>query len=310
MSMSTAARRTGALASTALATAALISSLVVTPAAADQPTDRGTPPPQAQGHSHSADAGSPSNDKGNGQAAGEAPGNRGTVKIHEVGTPEDDRRNEPHVCDFEIVGFGFPDDANLEITIDGHGGPNAGSGTFTSTVTADQLSDSGDWVVDGPTLPDGMYKLYVDNTTAPGGAKQKVFKVDCPDEGGPVVGGDDDETGGGQVGGDDSTGGDQVGGEDVGGHDTTGGDQVLGGVTGTTGGTTAPAGGTQVLGEVLTRDLPAVVPAAAAAPAPQAVGASALARTGAEMLQLTVVGSALLLAGGMLVRLARRRALG
>lgn len=296
MPMSTTARRTGALASTALATAALVGSMVVTPAAADQPADGGAPAPQA-----------------------EAPGNRGTVKIHEVGTPEEDRRNEPHVCRFEIVGFGFPDDANLEITIDGHGGPNAGSGSFDETVSADQLSDAGDWVVDGPTLPDGMYKLYVENTTAPGGAKQKVFKVDCPDESGPVVsgddvGGEDEGTGGDEVLGESTTGGTTTGGTTTVGSSVVGGDSSTSGssavsATGATATATAPAGGTQVLGEVLTRDLPVVRPAAAVTPAPQAVGAAALARTGAELLRLSIVGSTLLLAGGALVRLARRRAL-
>jgi hypothetical protein len=111
------------------------------------------------------------------------------VKIHEVGTPDDDNRNEPHVCDFRIAGFGFPANAALEISIAGHGGPNAGIGTFEATAAASELSADGDWAIDGPTLPDGMYKLEVENTTAPGGAKQKVFHVDCPDEPG-AVGGD------------------------------------------------------------------------------------------------------------------------
>lgn len=303
MSMSPTARRTGALASTALATAALVGSLVVTPAAADQPADRGTPPAQAGG-----------------QGTGEAPGNRGTVKIHEVGTPEDDRRNEPHVCDFEIVGFGFPDDASLEITIEGHGGPNAGPGTFASTVAADQLSDTGDWVVDGPTLADGMYKLSVENTTAPGGPKQKVFKVDCPDEGGPVVGGDDDVAGDDDVIGDDTdedviVGGDNVvvdDDDDLTGETQDGAGTDAGAIpddsTGATGVEALAPTGTQVLGAVLTRELPTVA-AASVTPAAPAVGSSALARTGTEAVQLVLAGSALLLAGGVMVRLARRRAL-
>jgi len=261
MSMSTTARRTAALASTALATAALAGALVITPAGADQP-----------------DAG----------ATGEAPGNRGTVKIHEVGTPEDDHRNEPQVCDFEIVGFGFPDDANLGITIEGHGGPNSGTGSFSSTVTAEQLSEEGDWVVDGPTLPDGMYKLYVENTTAPGGAKQKVFKVDCP-EGDDVVVDDDDVIVDNDVVVDDD-------------DDVIDDDVVVDGSTDT-------VGGTQVLGAVLTRDLTAAAPAAAVTtPAPQVAG-SALARTGAEVVPLTVVASALMIVGGALVRIGRRRSL-
>lgn len=110
-----------------------------------------------------------------------APGNAGTVKIHRSTTPDDDRRNEPQVCEFRIVGFGFPADAELEITIEGHGGPNAGPDSFSGTVGSSALSADGDWAVSGPDLADGMYKLYVENTTAPGGAKQKVFHVDCPE---------------------------------------------------------------------------------------------------------------------------------
>lgn len=115
-------------------------------------------------------------------AGSEAPGNRGTVKIHRTGTPDDDRRNEPKVCTFRIVGFGFPDDAQLEMSIGGHGGPNAGDGTFSTSLGS---VDDGAFAIDGPSLPDGMYKLAVDNTTAPGGSKQKVFKVDCAGTGSP-----------------------------------------------------------------------------------------------------------------------------
>ena len=111
--------------------------------------------------------------------AGEPPGNKGTVKIHRTSTPDSDRRNEPKVCTFRIVGFGFPDDTNLELSIVGHGGPNAGTGSFADTVEAGELSPAGDFGIAGPSLPDGMYKLTADNTTAPGNAKHKVFKVEC-----------------------------------------------------------------------------------------------------------------------------------
>lgn len=113
---------------------------------------------------------------------GEPPGNRGTVKIHDAATPDADRRDEPHVCEFRIVGFGFPADSDLVITIAGHGGPNAGPGTFATTLGAGGLDADGDWAIAGPTLADGMYKLEIENTTAPGGAKQKVFHVECPDD--------------------------------------------------------------------------------------------------------------------------------
>lgn len=123
----------------------------------------------------------PPSSPGAGEGAGNGevpPGNRGTVKIHRVGTPDDDRRNEPKVCAFRIVGFGFPEDAALVVTIAGHGGPNAGTGTFGPTAVA--TDTDGGFAIAGPALPDGMYRLTVENTTAPGGAKQKVFKVECP----------------------------------------------------------------------------------------------------------------------------------
>jgi LPXTG-motif cell wall-anchored protein len=127
-----------------------------------------------------------------GEAGEEPPGNKGTVKIHRSSTADSDRRNEPKVCAFRIVGFGFPEDTNLELSIVGHGGPNAGSGSFAGTVEAGDLSPAGDFGVAGPSLPDGMYKLTADNTTAPGSAKHKVFKVDCGGQGptGGTTGGD------------------------------------------------------------------------------------------------------------------------
>src|SRR5687767_6058502 len=127
----------------------------------------------------------------------EPPGNRGTVKIHESTTPDSDRRNEPKVCTFRLVGFGFPDDANIELSIEGHGGPNAGTGSFADTIEAGELSPEGDWAIAGPTLADGMYKLAADNTTAPGNAKHKVFKVECTGGGQPTSGGN--TTGGADV---------------------------------------------------------------------------------------------------------------
>jgi hypothetical protein len=130
----------------------------------------------------------------------EPPGNRGTVKIHESTTPDSDRRNEPKVCTFRIVGFGFPGDANIELSIEGHGGPNAGTGSFADTIEAGELSPEGDWAIAGPTLADGMYKLTADNTTAPGNAKHKVFKVECASGGQPNTGG---ESGGNATGGAD-----------------------------------------------------------------------------------------------------------
>ena len=233
----------------------------------------------------------------------EPPGNTGTVKVHETGTPDDDRREEPKLCDFRIVGFGFPEDAELAVRIEGHGGPNAGPDTFDGTVTSDQLTEAGDWAIDGPTLADGMYKLYVENTTAPGGAKQKVFTIDCPDET--------------AVGGSSAT----VDTSDV----STGGEtSVLGAsVTRGTAASAAPdsapevggneaasAAETIVLGASIERpSLPAVTAASTGSTevAGTQVSRGALARTGFEALPAVALATGLLGIGAVLLR-ARRHA--
>jgi hypothetical protein len=240
-------------------------------------------------------------------AAEEAPGNAGTVKTHERTTPDADRRDEPKVCELRIVGFGFPDDADLELSIVGHGGPNAGPDSWTSIVGTEALSAAGDWAVDGPSLADGMYKLEVENTTAPGGAKQKVFKVDCPDT--PDTGG---------VGGDTEVDDTEATDTEVDGTDATGvetGATEVGGVEGTTGGTT-------VLGESVERPVQvdqATVGAASTAVEAQAVrgsgtqvlgtqvSRSAMPRTGTDVAPVAAAGFVLLGAGVGIEWAGRRR---
>jgi hypothetical protein len=236
----------------------------------------------------------------------EPPGNRGTVKVHETGTPDDDRRNEPKLCDFRIVGFGFPEDADLEVHIEGHGGPNAGPDTFDTTVPNSALSDEGDFAIDGPTLADGMYKLYVENTTAPGGPKQKVFKIDCPDqtEAAGAASVDDGQTA--VLGGSATRSGAVAPATGV----------PAGTATGSAATTVAAEPVTEVLGATLER--PALLPAGTAVtaggttvlPATQVAGAqvsrAALARTGLEALLLVALGVGLLGAGTAVLRGRRR----
>ncbi|WP_033332180.1 LPXTG cell wall anchor domain-containing protein [Streptomyces novaecaesareae] len=124
-----------------------------------------------------------------GGGKGGAPGNNGTVKIHDASTGQEDVRNEPKVCTFYLDSFGF--DANQDviwaITTVG-GGPK------------EKLVAFGDLPVDGKGhvrtedihLPDGHYKLYwqsvelVDGELPQGtklnNPKHKVFKVDCGGE--------------------------------------------------------------------------------------------------------------------------------
>lgn len=237
------------------------------------------------------------------QADEEPPGNKGTVKVHETGTPDDDRREEPKLCDFRIVGFGFPEDAELAIHIEGHGGPNAGPDTFDGVVTSAQLSEAGDWAIDGPTLADGMYKLYVENTTAPGGAKQKVFKIDCPE----AATGGSSVAGGSVVGGSSATVDNSEAGS--GGETSVLGASVTRGTAAAAevgGNEAASAPETFVLGATIERT--SAVPAVAAASqgstevAGIQVSRGSLARTGFETLPAVFLATGLLGAGAVLLR--------
>ncbi|MFL6204278.1 MAG: LPXTG cell wall anchor domain-containing protein [Acidimicrobiales bacterium] len=212
---------------------------------------------------------SPTARAGAGEPESEPPGNAGTVKIHESTTPDADRRDEPKVCEFRIVGFGFPEDSHIELSIEGQGGDNvAGTDSWDGTIESGDLSAEGDWAIAGPSLTDGMYKLSADNTTAPGEAKHKVFKVDCS----------------GDVEGDDTGGTTDTGTTDTGGDDTG---TTTGSVQPNTLEQPASVQGAQVLGETLTR--PQTLP-----------------RTGSGTDALAVIGGGLVLTGaGVLV--ARRR---
>ncbi|GAA4208538.1 hypothetical protein [Actinocatenispora rupis] len=102
------------------------------------------------------------------------PGDNGTVKIHAVGTPVDDRRNEPHVCVFYLDAFGFDAGQSVTWEIDQHpptGRTEVGSGTITLPDGSGRTKDM--------RLPDGHYKLFWTFAGEHGKAKQKVFWVDC-----------------------------------------------------------------------------------------------------------------------------------
>jgi LPXTG-motif cell wall-anchored protein len=114
------------------------------------------------------------------------PGNNGTVKIHEGATEvEPLRANEPHVCTFHIHGFNF--DANSRGTWRIEGWAPTGGGTFNGTWGA--ADAAGNWRAPqsgAMSIPPGHYKLSVWQTTPndpPGGAKQKVFWVECGNAG-------------------------------------------------------------------------------------------------------------------------------
>ncbi|WP_175409458.1 hypothetical protein [Streptomyces sp. TRM64462] len=104
-----------------------------------------------------------------------APGDNGDIKIHSVGTPPLDQRNEPKVCRFYLAAFNFDTLQQVSYTIVPQpmraGDPSLSGGITLATGTGhtEELS-----------LPDGMYKLTWTFEGASGAGKMKVFRVDCP----------------------------------------------------------------------------------------------------------------------------------
>lgn len=111
-----------------------------------------------------------------------APGDEGpgTVKIHAAGTNADDPRTEPHPCVFSVVGFGFDPAATGTYSIKSWP-PSDPSGVLVAEGTWGPADPAGGWQTQLLTLPDGHYKLFVEQLVppAPGGAKQKTFWVEC-----------------------------------------------------------------------------------------------------------------------------------
>src|SRR5689334_4754069 len=111
----------------------------------------------------------------------DAPGNNGTVKIHDgAGEPSPSEvRNEPHVCTFHLhFYFADPEQAgSWEIQ---EWAPTGQKGTVVLTGTYDTAGDGQDRQPEqgAYSLPDGHYKLFWDGDTSKHD-KMKVFWVDC-----------------------------------------------------------------------------------------------------------------------------------
>jgi hypothetical protein len=103
-----------------------------------------------------------------------AQNNAGTVKIFDG--DKELPANDPKVCGpFTVQGLNFEAGESVDISIIGHGGPNAGAGSFSATVT---VAGDGTFATGPITLPVGMYKLDSEDGEG-GGDKNKVFKVEC-----------------------------------------------------------------------------------------------------------------------------------
>lgn len=127
------------------------------------------------------------------------PGNNGTLKIHELGTPSGTENNDPKVCKFNLEAFGLDagqggtieilpqgqdSDTTDELTVEF---PTADDEGYGDTVYINDDSNGED---DGLELANGHYKatLYgkfgdLDSEKA----KSKVFKVECEDEPTPTT---------------------------------------------------------------------------------------------------------------------------
>ncbi|WP_327367632.1 LPXTG cell wall anchor domain-containing protein [Streptomyces sp. NBC_01217] len=107
-----------------------------------------------------------------------APGDNGTVKIHDAATGEELRKNEPHVCTFYLDAFGFDADQDVDWHIEAWAptadvkGETVKSGSLT-------LDGEGHRRSQDQSLPDGHYKLFWNFDGEHGRAKHKVFWVDC-----------------------------------------------------------------------------------------------------------------------------------
>nr|WSY54315.1 PT domain-containing protein [Streptomyces sp. NBC_00886] len=110
-----------------------------------------------------------------------APGDNGTVKIHDASTGEELRRNEPHVCSFYLDAFGFDAVQAVDWHIEAWA-PTADTKGDTVKSGAITLDAQGHGRTGDLSLPDGHYKLFWNFAGEKGAAKHKVFWTDCADE--------------------------------------------------------------------------------------------------------------------------------
>jgi hypothetical protein len=122
-------------------------------------------------------------------------GVNGTVKIHEdEPEPDPEIKNQPHVCTFHVHGFNFDQGETGRWWIQGWpptGGPpdadpaNAVMGPEPYVANENDGANQWEWRTTTRTLPDGHYKLFVEQTHTTGNGdvvttyKHKVFWVEC-----------------------------------------------------------------------------------------------------------------------------------
>ncbi|WP_329338191.1 LPXTG cell wall anchor domain-containing protein [Streptomyces sp. NBC_00663] len=109
-----------------------------------------------------------------------APGDNGTVKIHDATTGEELHRNEPHVCTFYLDAFGFDSVQEVDWHIEAWA-PTADVKGETVKSGEITLDAEGHGRTEDLSLPDGHYKLFWNFEGEKGAAKHKVFWTDCED---------------------------------------------------------------------------------------------------------------------------------
>ncbi|WP_406494466.1 LPXTG cell wall anchor domain-containing protein [Streptomyces sp. NBC_00846] len=237
-----------------------------------------------------------------------APGDNGTVKIHDAATGEELRKNEPHVCTFYLDAFGFDAGQNVDWRIEAWA-PTAHVKGETVKTGSLKLDGKGHLRSEDQSLPDGHYKLFWNFDGEHGKAKHKVFWVDCNDDSKPGGGKPGEEKPGEEKPGEEKPGEEKPGEEKPG--------EVTPSDSATEPGSVTPSTPTQP-GEAPASSAPEgtteTPSAAASASAPSATSPSAhsegdLAETGngAPVALLSAVAAALVAAGGFLV-IRRRKA--
>ena len=113
-----------------------------------------------------------------------APGNNGTVKIHEgAGEPAPEPRNEPHVCTFHVHALHFDGGQVLTFTVQSWEPTGDRSVVLTGSITADATGAGRAPVSGAYSLPAGHYRLTVDTGNGtPTQDKHKMFWVRCAPE--------------------------------------------------------------------------------------------------------------------------------
>jgi hypothetical protein len=110
-----------------------------------------------------------------------APGNNGTVKIHDgAGEPSPEPQNEPHVCTFHVHALNFDSGQVLTFTVQSWEPTGDRSVVLTGSITADATGEGRSPEPGAYGLPDGHYRLTVD--TGNGAStqdKHKMFWVKC-----------------------------------------------------------------------------------------------------------------------------------